>query len=349
MITKKLLLFSAPLLLLTALSAMGQQSSSTVTTTPGAQQGSTSVRVATGGSSYLGIATAEVTRENMSRYNLREPRGLVVLRVSDDSPAARAGVRTGDVILKFDGEQVTTYSKLQRLINETAPEQNVRLTISRDGREQEISVTMGRRRSGFQDLVQIYPRQDGEARRALERMQRDQGMLAFGWGRRRIGVGTTQLTKQLADYFGVAGGHGLLVTSVTENSPAARAGLKAGDIITAADGEKVENSGDLSRVINRKEDGAVNLTIMRDRNQMNLSVTPEKREPGAMTISPELFQIEMGALEIEFPTIDIQMPQIMPQIKMKPITISPIKIAPIKIKPMKFPKLEKLLEMTETL
>src|SRR5256885_12076745 len=61
------------------------------------------------------------------------------------------------------------------------------------------------------------------------------------------------LTKQLADYFGVKDG-GLLITSVTENSPAAKAGLKAGDVITAAEGEKVTSSGDLTRAINKKDE-----------------------------------------------------------------------------------------------
>src|SRR5207244_3358714 len=89
-------------------------------------------------------------------------------------------------------------------------------------------------------------------------------VFSFGGGR-RIGISTQSLTKQLADYFGVKDG-GLLITSVTENSPAAKAGLKAGDVITAVDGEKVESSGDIARLINKKQDGDVALTIVRDRN-----------------------------------------------------------------------------------
>ncbi len=79
--------------------------------------------------------------------------------------------------------------------------------------------------------------------------------MVFGFGGdRRIGVSTMPLTKQLADYFGIADGKGVLITSVSEDSPAAKAGLKAGDIITAIDGEKIEGAGDLSRGINKKKE-----------------------------------------------------------------------------------------------
>src|SRR6185503_3536162 len=81
-----------------------------------------------------------------------------------------------------------------------------------------------------------------------------------------------------ADFFGVQEG-GVLVSSVTDDSPAAKAGLRAGDIITAVDGEKLDGSGGLSRAINKKEDGDVTLTVVRDKNQRTVKVTPTKAEP----------------------------------------------------------------------
>ena len=101
---------------------------------------------------------------------------------------------------------------------------------------------------------------------------------------RRIGVTTMELTKQLADYFGIADGKGVLVTSVADDSPAAKAGLKAGDVITAVDGEKVDGSGDLSRAINKRKDGSVTLTVVHNRNQRTVTVTPTEAQtpvPGA--------------------------------------------------------------------
>jgi len=90
---------------------------------------------------------------------------------------------------------------------------------------------------------------------------------------RTIGAGITPLTKQLAAHFGVDGG--ALVNDVRENSPAAKAGLEAGDIIVEADGKAVTNQVDLIQTINNKKDGSVQLTIVRDGKRQTISVTPE--------------------------------------------------------------------------
>jgi len=97
----------------------------------------------------------------------------------------------------------------------------------------------------------------------------------FAWtgGGRQIGVGITPLSKQLADHFRVEGG--AMVSEVRENSPAAKAGLKAGDIIVEAGGKPVRNQMDLIKAINEKKDGDVQLTIVRDGNRQTISVTPE--------------------------------------------------------------------------
>ena len=117
---------------------------------------------------------------------------------------------------------------------------------------------------------------------------------------RRIGVSTMALNKQLADYFGVADGKGVLVTSVIEDGPAAKAGVKAGDVITAIDGEAVDSSGDLSRVINRKKEGDVTLSIIRNKSQQTIRVTP--KEGGGF--SGTLGQPQVGR-RIVIPRIEI--------------------------------------------
>lgn len=122
-----------------------------------------------------------------------------------------------------------------------------------------------------------------ELRRQLESMPQldnlPRGNFAFAFASgRRIGVATTALTDQLADYFGVSERRGLLVTSVAADSPAAKAGIKAGDVITEADGEKIDDATELSRVIGRKDAGDVTLSIVRDRARRTVRVTPEKRE-----------------------------------------------------------------------
>ncbi len=261
---------------------------------------------------YLGVATEEITKENMSRYGLREVRGVGVTQVIKDSPAEKAGLKKDDVILRFDGESVTSVRKLTRLVSEASSDQTVRVGISRGGAEQELSVTLSKR--NMSNLLGSQIRDDvfRGIEQSFPRIESGNGDFVFSFGgNRRIGVSTQGLTKQLADYFGVKDG-GLLITSVNENSPAAKAGLKAGDVITAADGEKVTSSGDLTRAINKKDDGAVTLTVVHDHNTRTVTVTPEKNpdrliRPG--TIGTR--RIVIPSVEIPaVPEMNIQIPRI---------------------------------------
>jgi serine protease Do len=226
------------------------------------------------GGGFLGVYTEEINKDNLSQYGLRDVRGVGVTEVAKDSPAEKAGLRKGDVITRFDGEAVNSARKLTRLVSEVSPDHKVTITVSRGGADQELAVTIGKR-SGFSDTLGrvTIPRGNFPG---IEKWP--EGSVWTLGNSRRIGVSTTPLTKQLADYFGVTDGRGVLVTSVSENSPAAKAGVKAGDVITAVDSEKVAIPGDLSRAISKQKHGDVTLTIVRDRNQRTIKVTPEKSE-----------------------------------------------------------------------
>src|SRR5256714_12373551 len=263
---------------------------------------------------FLGVRVEEITRENMSRYNLSgEPRGVGVREVFKGSPAERAGLRERDVIVRFDGEQVTSVRKLTRLIEEDAPDHTARLTILRGGAEQEVSVTLasrggvmpalaGEAMPGFnvEELSRVGERwkdnseewqpKGAEMRKKVDEMQREHpGVITFG-SSRPIGITTNTLGKQLADYFGVS--HGILVSSVESNSPADKAGLKAGDVITEADGQKVEDAGDLVNALSRKDEGEVTLKVVRDRKERTVRVTPERGGPQGLYIGPGAFSVE---------------------------------------------------------
>src|SRR5438105_9936810 len=118
---------------------------------------------------FLGVAGEDITKENMARYGMREVRGVGVTQVIKDSPAEKAGLKKDDVILRFDGESVTSVRKLTRLVSEAAADQTVRLAISRGGAEQELSVTLSKRHMGnllgpqirddvFRGIEQTFPR-----------------------------------------------------------------------------------------------------------------------------------------------------------------------------------------------
>ena len=277
------------------------------------------------GGVFLGVSVEDISKENMSRYGLREVRGVGVTQVVKDSPAEKAGLKKDDVILRFDGESVTSARKLTRLVSEASADQTVRLTISRGGSEQELSATLAKH--DFGGLLRTRMGKDvlrgqieNDVLRGIEKdfpkielgnMGDGNFVFAFG-GNRRIGVSTQPLTKQLADYFGVKDG-GLLITSVNENSPAAKAGLKAGDVITAVDGEKVTSAGDISRASSKKEDGPVSLTIIRDHNTQTITVTPEKN-PERTLMRPGTIgtrRIVIPSIQVPaVPEMNIQIPRI---------------------------------------
>ena len=167
-------------------------------------------------------------------------------------------------------------------------------------------------------------------------------MFALG-NRRRIGITTTELTKQLAEFFGIADGRGVLVTSVNENGPAAKAGVKAGDVITAVDGEKVESTGDISRVVNQKKEGDVTLTVVRNKSQQTLRVTPQRSESQMGTIRarpvvgrqimipriefPVIPEMNISVPRIELPAvppINIQLPRVTPRVRIVRTATQPI-------------------------
>ncbi|HYH86121.1 MAG TPA: PDZ domain-containing protein, partial [Pyrinomonadaceae bacterium] len=276
---------------------------------------------------FLGVHVEEVTRGNAARYNLSGgPRGVGVKDVVKGSPAERAGLRAGDVIVRFDGESVTSVRKLTRLIVETAPEHTARVAFVRNGSEQEVSATLAKRErvmptfeGGFlpgfdsedmklfgerwKDHSEKWQLKGDELRKKLEGLQRaNPGGVPFIVGTsRRIGVTTSPLGRQLADYFGVSGG--VLVSSVEANSPADKAGLKAGDIITEADGAKIENAGDLVSALSRKESGEVTLTVVRDKKQRTVRVTPERRETEGVYVRPGSFRIEGPVASITLPSV----------------------------------------------
>jgi membrane-associated protease RseP (regulator of RpoE activity) len=285
-----------------------------------------------GGGSFLGVYAEDINRENMARYGMREARGVGITQVIKDSPAEKAGLKKDDVILRFEGDSVTSARKLNRLVSEVAPDQTVKLGISRGGGEQEVAVTIAKRNDSFNTMEQFKGLEELKGLDKLQGLDRlqdldkslppganvwkwdgDKDGMFFAFGdHRRIGVGTMRLTKQLAEYFGIADGKGVLITSVTDDSAAAKAGLKAGDVITAIDGEKVEGAGDLARGINKKKEGDVTLTVIRNKNQRTVTVTPKDAPatpPGAMGRTGRTIvipRIELG----EIPEMNIQIPRI---------------------------------------
>ena len=287
-----------------------------------AQEPSRSLSIFLDGGAFLGVGTEDVSKDNMARYGMRDVRGVGVTEVVKDSPAEKAGLRKDDVILRFDGESVTSVRKLTRLISEHAPDQSVRITVSRGGAEQELTATLAKQKADnvFRSVgPTIWKSGDNDGFRVLPNgnwppsIGGGNGPFVWALGsNRRIGVSTQSMSQQLADYFGAKDG-GVLISSVSENSPASKAGLKAGDIITAIDGEKVTSPGDLTHGLSKKETGDVTLTIIRDRSTRTVTLTPEKNPNADLFKTGNLGTRRVTIPSIVVPTIpemNIQIPEI---------------------------------------
>ena len=292
-----------PLFVLFVLSCVAVRAQETTVTTTTSPKGNVQIFTNDGGS-YLGVQLQEINKENFSKFSLREVRGVAVEKVTENSPAAQAGLKDGDVIVRFEGEEVTSVRKLQRLIGEVAPDHQAKVTVMRQGREQDFTVTVGKRSGAFfkegtfnmsvpairLGEMPVIPNMPEFSIRTMPSMPKapnapnmgvlkgfpngDNMVWSYAFGR-RIGISTSSLSKQLGDYFGVADGKGILITNVNENSPAAKGGLKAGDVIVEADGKTVDNTTELMKAINAKEKGSVTLTVIRNKNRQTITVEPE--------------------------------------------------------------------------
>ena len=229
---------------------------------------------------YLGVRLAEVDAETVQELNLPEERGARVVDVEPGSPADRAGLRVDDVIVRWNDRPIESARQLRRLVRETPPGRTVRLGILREGKEQTVVVKLGHRR-----VATWEPFFDREAfeqwRESMEEWRERMRDFAFSLRipavRARLGVTLQGLTDQLAEYFGLKDRKGALVTRVQEDSPAARAGLRAGDIILEVDGTPVEGPRDVARALRRIRENTVKLRIWRDKKERTVTVhLPER-------------------------------------------------------------------------
>ncbi len=246
-----------------------------------------------GDGAFLGVLLQDVGAEDLARLKLNQARGAVVEKVESGSAAEKAGVAKGDVILGFDGERVRSAAQLSRLVRETPPGREVSIDVSRQGSSKQLTATLEERPGGafaHRFHVEVPDLQVGEGEPPLpsqpllpetgaEHWRGLPGNLhdfvyRFGRGPAKLGITYQELTDQLAEYFQVKQGGGVLVTEVTEDGPASQAGLKAGDVILELAGKRIESSRDLRRGVDAADPGStVEVKVLRDGQPKTLSVT----------------------------------------------------------------------------
>lgn len=223
--------------------------------------------------------------------------GVAVEDVVPDSAAEKAGIKKDDTIVEFDGERVRSVRQFTRLVQETPVGRKVNVVVLRGGQRTTLTVTPERGHgllSGFDGDRFLYrvpeppepPEPPSTPRAPRPPAFAMPAIPEFGFtirrGSGRLGIVAEDLSEGLGEYFGVK--QGALVRSVTDGSPASKAGLKAGDVITAINGTTVERPSDVSRAIQRLEDNAdITIDVMRDRKPQTLKGKLELRRDSVRT------------------------------------------------------------------
>jgi serine protease Do len=229
------------------------------------------IRSALMGGTEIGVRMRDVTSDDVTREKLSSVAGAIITEVRPNTPASTAGLQVGDVVTSFDGERVRSSRHLARLIEETPEGRDVPIEVMRKGTSMTLRVSpRPPDRFSFGEYTVLNRLQD---RFPTERFDYRGPGDFFVWNdfarAARVGVQVQDLSGQLGEYFGTSSG--ALVTSVDENSPAKTAGLKAGDVITAINGQPIRTGADVRRRL-ASVDGKATLTLMRDRKEMTLEV-----------------------------------------------------------------------------
>ena len=251
---------------------------------PGLPDDDINVLLDESGSSWLGVELHEVTGDKAKELKLPAERGVVIGTVVPDSPAAKAGLKENDVITEVNGQRIEGAAQFRRMIREIPAGRTAQLTIWREGHAQTISATLGKseeRRHSFKVFAPPAPGAPGNFTFSMPEIPMGPPMEWNGpWimaGQPRLGIDAEDLNGQLGTFFGAPDGEGILVREVNPGSAAEKAGVKAGDVITSLNGERVRTVGDLREKIAAKHEAkdkgqTVKLGVLRNRSEISLTV-----------------------------------------------------------------------------
>lgn len=218
------------------------------------------------GTPRLGISVRDVTADEAKQAGLDGITGAWVTSVAPESAAAKAGLAEGDIVVRLDSQDVRSARQLTRVVGETPAGRAVSVEYLRAGKRAQVSVTLEASRPRAMALR-------GRAPGAFAFKMREPMVMARS--RARLGIGVQDLTPQLAQYFSVKAG--VLVTQVNDGSPAARGGMKAGDVITKVQDTAVTSAAEITRALAAVEAGtAVTVEVSRERAPVSLSVTLDR-------------------------------------------------------------------------
>jgi serine protease Do len=200
---------------------------------------------------FLGIGIQDLNDALAAQFKAKDANGALVSQVSSDSPAAKAGFKSGDVIVRYDGKAIENTHTLRKLVAETTPNTKVPVTVLRDGKDVNLDVTVGKLPT--KDLAANGGHEKGEP-----------GSV------HHFGMQVQPLTPELADQFGYKDQHGVIIDAVQPGSAAAEADLQTGDLIVEANRKSVSSIDDLKSALAGSKDSAL---LLIKRHDASLYVT----------------------------------------------------------------------------
>jgi len=207
---------------------------------------------------WIGVGIQDVTPKFAREEHLKLKEGAYINEVLEDSPADSAGIKEGDIIVEFNGTSIETAEDLVNVVRSTMPGTKVALKVNREGENKSLSVNV-RKNTKRTPFAVIAPRAPHMA------------MNMFGG--EVEGMDLMELNKQLAEYFEVPVGKGVLVKSIEKDKSAAKAGIKAGDVITRAGGETISDINDLYDVFSESKEGEkVSVDLVRKGKNVTVSL-----------------------------------------------------------------------------
>ena len=185
----------------------------------------------------LGVLIQDLTPDLAKSFEIDQHQGILIAQVMDDSPAATAGLKQGDILLKVDGKKITKVAKFRNQIAMTTPQTKIKLLVLREGKKRTITVTIGA--------------QDGTEAET----QSNNDKLP------KLGMQLQSLTGELAKQFDYVGAHGVLVTAVDAGSIAAQAGIQRGSLIEEVNRTPVKTPTQVKQAIRDSKKNTVLLLV----------------------------------------------------------------------------------------